>query len=139
MYWCNPGAQPKRYIQIVNIQIYGCLKFHNSLIFTPLIKVLSYAYSTFTAIFKSFFLVVCVILAETLDFLIAQNLSCNFYQGWVKLHISAVSYLINLLPPKGTPLMLNVLIFQLVPRSSLPCRHDRISKMPYQCVKLKPL
>ena len=42
-------------------------------------------------------------LAETLDLLIAQNQSCNFYQGWVNLQISVVSDSIDFLPPKGTP------------------------------------
>ena len=46
--------------------------FYNSLIlilFFPLKRALSYAYSNFTAIFNSFLLAVYVILAETFDLL----------------------------------------------------------------------
>jgi len=41
---------------------------YNTLIFNPMIRALSYAYSTFIAILNSFLLAVSVILAETLDF-----------------------------------------------------------------------
>ena len=62
-----------------------CLLFHYSLIcdslfFFSLVRALYYAQSTFTAIFNSFLLSVCVMLAETLDFL--SNWSVlTFYQS----------------------------------------------------------
>ena len=62
------------------------------LFFFPLLGAFSYAYSTLTTIFN---FVVCMVFAKTLNFLITQNWSRNFYQGWVRLHISAVSYSID--------------------------------------------
>ena len=85
-------------------------------------RALSYALSTFTAIFNSFFFAVCVIFAETLDLLVVQNQLRDFYQGWIKLHIS---YLIDFELPKGTPLMFNVDSYQFSAQSSLPCNCDR--------------
>jgi len=82
-----------------------CFITHWSLIFFfPLIRALSYAYSTFTAIFNSFPSSFSVILAEYFDFF---NYAMSTKDFWFELHISAVSYLINFQPPKGTRLMFN--------------------------------
>ena len=49
------------------------------------------------AIFNSFSYTVCLIKVEILDFYYAKtDLVIFFYQSWVKLHISVVSYSIHL-------------------------------------------
>ena len=109
----------------------SCFITHWSLIlFFPLIRALFYAYSTLTAIFNWFLFAVCVILAETLDL---RKIDCNFYQGSAKLHISGVSYLINFLPPKGTPPMLKLAAYKFLACSSkrFICRHDRSLTLLY--------
>ena len=63
--------------------------FYNLPVFNPLVGAFPFAYSTFTAIFNSFLLAGCVILAELLIF----QLRKIDRTGWFKLHISAVSYL----------------------------------------------
>ena len=68
--------------------------------------------------FNSFLFAVCVILADTIDILITQNRLRNFYQGWVKLHISYFSYLIDFWLPKGTPLMFNLATYRFSACSS---------------------
>ena len=69
--------------------------------------------STFTAVLNLFFHTVCVISVEALDFLITHAIFISF-----------VSYSINFLPQKGTPLMFNLNTYQF-PVYSLPCRHDK--------------
>ena len=69
--------------------ICGCHLFYNSLIFHPILFYFGKGSLVhFHGNFQLFLLAVCVILVETLDFLIMQNRSCN----WDKLHISVVSY-----------------------------------------------
>ena len=56
--------------------------FYNLLVFNPIFsfaRALSYAYSTFTAIFNSFLLAYCVILAETVDLLGICKIDCTIF------------------------------------------------------------
>ena len=92
---------------------YSTCSWHLFYNFNPillsLVGILSYAYSSFTAIFNSFLFAACVILAETTDF--------HFYyiKPIVQLlpRLVLASYLSCLLldsflSPKGTPLMFNL-------------------------------
>ena len=71
---------------------FGCLLFYNSLIFNSILLSFGKDLLCLFHLHNLFLWAVCVILAETLDFLITQNQLHDFYQ---ELRISFVSYVIN--------------------------------------------
>ena len=80
--------------------LFGCLLYYNSLLFNPIL--LSFGRGSFLCLVhphSNFQLIrpcsLCDIDVNSWFFLFMQIQLYNFYQGWVKLHNSAVSYSIN--------------------------------------------
>ena len=92
------------------------LLFYNSLIFRTIILIFGNGYlPCLFHLHSNFQLVAPSSLCDSSvnsQFLKCAKLITWFYQGWIKLHTSFVSYVINFLPPKCTLLMFNTATYR---------------------------